>query len=226
MSKKQINLYAACDKAIKAMNRENLELFGRLKMLNFEKEKSIIKEVTYVYGASRKRARKRYYEIGFEAYLLGMTLCGIETKRAHAMAEKAIDEEWVDAILEQTDFLTLYRFNSESERKCQRLIEALAVSEDRDFEVNKALRLWSQQLGQYAINVTDYAVIQAYEDAGIEFVEWVTQEDERVCNECYALNGQVFRIDSVPPKVHYGCRCMFRPRQDIEQDPESETAET
>ena len=204
----EVNIYEACDKAIQAMNREIVEDFGRLKMAKFD-QVSIIRTVMKVYRESAKRARKRYYGIGFEAYLLGLHMCHVEPKKAHRMAEKVITGEWVDDVLSQTDFVTLYRFDNETERKAYRLAEALEETPDRNREIDKAMKAWSQQLGQYCINFTDYAVIQAFEDAGVEFVEWVSRKDTRVCNECYARNGQIFRIDEIPAK-HWNCRCTFR----------------
>lgn len=208
--KKEVNIYAACDKAIKAMDRENLEAFGQLKMAKWD-EVNVIRTVVTVYRAATKRARKRYYEVAFEAYLLGMAMCDIEAKKAQRMAEKAITKEWVDRMLTETDLLTLYRFDTEMERKAYRLAEALEASNDRDFEINKALRFWSQQLGQYAINATDYAVLDAFMDAGVKEVEWVSERDDRVCNECHSYDGQIFKIDEVPVKPHWGCRCHLRP---------------
>lgn len=207
---KKDGYYDACDRAIKAMNRENLEMFGRLKMAKWD-QINIIRTVVDVYRKSAKKARKRYWEVAFEAYVYGMYLCGMEVKDAQKKAEKSITMKWVDEVLEQTDIVTLYRFDTETERKAYRLAETLEVAQDRDYEINKALRYWSQQLGQFSISVTDQAVIQAFIDYGLELAEWETAEDERVCNECYALNGQVFRITEVPPKPHYGCRCRFRP---------------
>ena len=174
-------------------------------------EVNVIREVLSVYRQSAKRAKKRYYGIGFEAYLLGLYMCHVKPKKAHEMAEKAITNEWVDRILEETDFVTLYRFDSETERKAYRLAEALEASENRNKEIDKAARYWSQQLAQYALNFTDYAVIQAFQDAGIRMVEWLTVEDERRCSECYALHGQVFYVDEVPRKPHWGCRCRVKP---------------
>lgn len=201
--------YEPCDRAIKAMNRENVKDFGRMKLAKWDKL-NVIREVTTLYTESAKRARKKYYEIAFEVYVLILLRCHVEAKKAHRMAEKAITDEWVDAVLNETDFVTLYRFNTETERKAQRLVEALAGTENRDYEIDKALRLWSMQLGQYAINFTDYAAVQAFEDAGVEMVQWISQHDERVCTECHALDGQVFRIDEIPRKPHWGCRCFWR----------------
>lgn len=216
-----VNIYEACDKAIKVMNRELVEDFGRLKSAKFD-QISIIRTVMKIYRECVKRAKKRYYGIGFEAYLLGLYMCDVDPKKAHRMAEKAITAEWIDDILEQTDFVTMYRFDTESERKAYRLAEALEVPENRNAEIDKAMRYWSQQLGQYAINVTDYAMVQAFEDAGADYVEWITAEDEKVCNECYSLNHQFFRIDEIPRKPHWGCRCRLKPVFRMEEVTESE----
>jgi SPP1 gp7 family putative phage head morphogenesis protein len=47
----------------------------------------------------------------------------------------------------------------------------------------------------------------------VEKVEWLSAtEDDRVCDECEALNGQIFDIDSVPEiPVHPNCRCCTAP---------------
>jgi SPP1 gp7 family putative phage head morphogenesis protein len=204
-----VNYYAPCDVAIKAMNREIVEDFGRLKMSKWD-EVNIIRTVTTVYRTEVKKARKRYWEVAYEAYILGTILLEIEGDRARRMADKSITMEWVDKILDETDFVTLYRFNSEAERKSYRLAEQLEVGPDRNSLIDKATKEWSRQIGQYAINFTDYAVIQAFIDAGIEEVEWLTVEDERRCSKCKARHGMVYRIDEIPPK-HYGCRCRLKP---------------
>lgn len=207
---RKVDYYGACDKAIQAMNRQNLEAFGQLKMAKWD-EINVIRTVVKVYRESARRAKRRYYEVAFEAYLLMMALCEVEPKKAHRLAEKAITDEWVDKVLSETDFVTLYRFDSETERKAYRLAETLEVAADRDYEIDKALRYWSQQIGQYAINMTDYAMIQALEDAGAEYAEWVDMHDEKVCHECGSLDGQVFRLDEIPAKPHFGCRCRLMP---------------
>lgn len=207
----KINVYGACDKAIKAMNRTIVEEFGRLKMSRWD-EIHVIRTVAAVYNNSQKRARKRYYEVAFEGYLLYLVMLGEEHKKAHQMAEKAITEEWVDEILAEVDPVTMYRFDTETERKAYRLAEALEVSPERNREIDKAMKEWSRQIGQYAINVTDYAGMQALKDYGVEEVEWVTAEDERVCGKCKAYDGMVFSIDDVPVKPHYGCRCVIVPK--------------
>ena len=207
---KDVNIYGACDNAIRAMNRMNVEAFGRLKMAKWD-EIHVIRTVAAVYRTSTEQAKKRYYEVGFEAYLLAMAICGMDPRKAQEMAETSITEEWVLNILTRVDPLTRYRFDTETERKAYRLAETLEVAPDRSREIDTALRYWSQQLSQYAINVTDYAVAQAFMDAGVERVVWVTVPDERRCHECAEIDGEEYDIDKIPPKPHLGCRCRLMP---------------
>ena len=205
-----VDYYGACDRAIRSMNRSNVEAFGRLKLAKWD-DVNVIREVKALYRKSAKEAKKRYYEVAFEAYLLMLALCGVSAKKAQQMAEKSVTDEWVDGVMTETDFVTLYRFDTEAERKAYRLAETLAVPENRNAEIDKALRIWSRQLGQYAINFTDYAMIMAMDDAGAEAAQWVTMQDERVCGECRHLDGRIFRLDEIPAKPHWGCRCRLRP---------------
>ena len=205
-----VNYYGPCDEVIKAMNKAIVELFGRLKATNWEKA-NIIRTVAGVYRDCAKKARRRYWEMSFEAYILAMMFLKEDEKKAQQMAEKSITMDWVDEVLESTDYLTLYRFNSETERKAYRLAEQLEVSTDRNRLIDKAMKEWSRQIGQYAINFTDYAVIQAFEDARIETVRWLTVPDERRCSSCGALDGKEFDIHEIPTKPHYGCRCRLVP---------------
>ena len=98
-----VNYYAPCDVAIKAMNREIVEEFGRLKMSKWD-DINVIRTVVSLYRKSAKKARKRYWEVAYEAYILGMILAEVDTKEARKMADKSITMEWVDQILDETNF--------------------------------------------------------------------------------------------------------------------------
>ena len=220
------NYYKAADRAIKRMDRDNLKAFNRLKATDFEKS-AIVRTVKGLYRKQRRKARKEYLKVGMEAYIFALWLADeeISEREAEKMAEKAVTEAWIDDILGETDFVTLYRFDSETERKAQRLLEGLAVvsgdeyTEDagravrftRNDLIDQALRQWVKQLAQYAINVTDYAMMQAYEDIGIEEVMWEDAEDQRVCAECHSRDGKVYRLEDLPPKPHGNCRCKVYP---------------
>ena len=212
--------YDAADRMIMDVNRISLAEFGKLRGMDLSDLRSVM-TIGRVYKYLLKVVRKRAYEVGYESYLLGLAACGISGREAYQMAEHAINDEWADMIVHETDLVTLYRFDSETERKAGRLIEALAaigtIRADTGYvtsptaEIDRALKAWSRQVGQFAIWVTDSAVRKAYLNAGVKKVAWVTRQDERVCQECGGLDGKVFPIDEVPPKPHWGCRCWLRP---------------
>lgn len=51
-----------------------------------------------------------------------------------------------------------------------------------------------------------------HEAAGITVVEWMTMEDERMCNQCGALDGKPFLLSKLPNQpLHPNCRCTHIP---------------
>lgn len=203
-------IYDNADKAIRAMNRQNLKEFGKLKLAKWD-ELNVVRTVGKTYDDSVRMAKKRYYEIAFEAFIVAMLEARIDNKDATRKAEEVITNDWILDMLEEVDPVTLYAFLPETERKKQRLIEALAVATNRNAEIDKALRYWTQQIGQYADSSVFYARLEAFMQAGVSKVMWVIQDDDRVCEECEDLNGQIFDIDAVPPPPHWGCRCYLVP---------------
>lgn len=202
-------IYDNADKAIRAMNRQNLKEFGKLKLAKWD-ELNVVRAVRKTYDDSVRMAKRRYYEIAFEAFIVAMLEAKVRNEEATRKAEEVITNDWILDMLEEVDPVTLYAFLPETERKKQRLIEALAVATNRNAEIDKALRYWTQQIGQYADNSVFLARLEAFREAGIEQVVWVTQADDRVCEDCDALNGQIFDIDAVPVPPHWGCRCTLR----------------
>lgn len=217
-------VYESCDRAIKTMNRKILKEFSALKLADFD-NLNVIGTVRKMYRKLSKQAEKEYMKVAHDAYIYGMLMCDMDEKEAIREAKKEITKEWVMDILDRTDFVTLYRFSSETERKADRLIEAIAIVKsadergaalrsmrfNRNDQIDSAMRLWSKQVGQYAINVTDYAILQAFEDAGIEEAEWETETDQRVCSYCHSLSGKRYKLDEFPSKPHINCRCTAKP---------------
>lgn len=196
--------YDAADKAIKSINRENLKLFGRLKIrLMKTDELSIIRAVGDTYDDSIRMAERQLLECARLAYLAAMQESG-KRKR------NPIDRDWLIEFLMTADPVTLYKFLPEAERKKARLTEALAATTERAKEVDKNLREWTRQIGQAAIGVTDAATIRAFKDAGVTQVQWVTEKDGRVCGTCHDMDGNVYDIDKIPAKPHPNCRCRIR----------------
>lgn len=59
----------------------------------------------------------------------------------------------------------------------------------------------------------DEEIAAAAEEAELALVQgwrWQTLEDDRVCPECLALNGQVFDFEDSGPPLHPRCRCFPR----------------
>lgn len=204
------DLYAAADRAIKSMNRENLKAFGRLKLAKWD-EINVVRSVGTVYDESAALARKRYLEIAKGAYIRAMVEAGKTRKEAERDAWEDITMLWLLGLLKDVDPVMMYSFATETERKKQRLVEALSVAENKNQEIDRALRAWTVQVAQFADNAVYRARIDAFRAAGIESVMWVSQRDNRVCSDCDDLDGEIFPIDEVPPPQHPHCRCQVVP---------------
>ena len=202
------DLYSGADRAIREMNRRNLKAFNGLKLAKWD-ELNVIRKVDDVYNDSIRTAERKYYEVAIEAYIVALLEAEVNVKEAHRMADEEIDIMWVLGMLDDVDPVTGYNFYTEAERKKARLMETLSVTNNRNQEIDRALRYWTVQVGQYADNSVYRARLQAFKDAGVKRVKWVTQKDERVCEECEELDEQIFPIDKVPPPQHIHCRCIL-----------------
>lgn len=205
-----MSIYDGADQAIREMNRRNLKSFNRLKLAKWD-EINLVRAVSHVYDESSRLARQKYYEIAAEAFIVAAYQAKVEPRRAAELADDIITVAWVMGILDRVDPVTLYAFTSETERKKERLIEALSAAQNRNYEIDKALRYWTAQVAQYATTTVDEAVIAAFRAAGVEKVVWHTAQDEKVCNDCEPLDGREFSINEIPVKPHWGCRCELEP---------------
>lgn len=203
-------IYRGADEAIRLMNRRNLKAFGRLKLANFD-EITLVRAVSEVYEGAIEDAKQRYYEIAVDAYIAALYLSGMDIREATGMADRRITRDWVEEMLEEVDYVMMYRFIDEAERKKARLIEALSVAPNKQKEIQKALKYWAFQIGQFAITFVDAARLMGFKDGGIEEVMWNTERDEKVCEICNDLDGKIFPIDKAPHKQHPNCRCYLTP---------------
>ena len=204
-------MYQKCDETIKYLNRVIQREFKRLRLLSID-ELNIMRTCKAVYTKTSKEAKKRYRDLAYDAYLYALFLCGMKdrTSKAKKWRDKRLDK-WLKKFLDTPDPVTKYSFDPETERKYQRTAEALIATEIDKKEIDKAMRYWSQQLGQYSIDVVDASTLEAYKEAGVEKVMWITARDERVCTECGARDRKIYPINAVPPKPHWNCRCTLRP---------------
>ena len=132
--------------------------------------------------------------------------------------EEADDMEvqlWFAKLIDQPDPVTHYIFFPESDRKRARLIEGIysvVTLQEKKKELDKAERYIAKQLTQTADDYTMSTLIEALKAAGVKEVEWVTEHDERVCEECGPRDGVIYPIDKVPLiPAHYNCRCIIIP---------------
>ena len=193
-------MYNYTDKVIRYMKKRFIRLFSNYKQKTSFDELNVIQ--------SSKALYDELLQITEECLLL-------IAKRAYAdhggKVIGAITTAWLLDWLNDYDPVTKYVFAHEVERKCARFAESIIASTNKAAEIDIALRYWSNMVAQYAISVTDWAVLQAYLDAGVEQVIWVTVKDERRCKECRERHDQIYDIEKVPPKPHIGCRCYLLP---------------
>lgn len=121
----------------------------------------------------------------------------------------------VGVLLTQYNPVTEYVYNNEVRRKRERLMEALMAAPNRNARraaLNKAAKLWFAQAREYTDITVEDARLRAFEDAGIEKVRYMAEDDEHTCHECREMNGKVYPIEEAPdlPR-HYHCRCWLEP---------------
>lgn len=172
-----------------------------------------------IYTILKKLNRKCFEDIMeyvyYRAYLEAREETGPGSKQEGR--KKKLDGKWLDRFLKEYNPVTKYVYEHEVERKQARFFEAVVADKEADdrHELEKdyktARNLWKKQAKQYFVDVEDASTRQAYKDAGVERVMWITEEDDRVCGECAARHGLIFPIDRVPDKPHYNCRCRLKP---------------
>lgn len=206
-------VYSHADRVLREMNRSNLRMFDTLKLMPTD-ELNVIRFVQSTYQAARRKAKKRFLDVALLAYIDALVEAGMSRREAQLQAKRIITDDWLYLLLESEDRVTGYRFTEETDRKAQRLSGDIAVAPNAMMaSIDKALRSWARQLGQYAITVTDAARMQAFRDGNSDIVVWNTEHDSKVCAYCQSLDGKEFPRDSAPGKAHYNCRCYYTPKR-------------
>ena len=194
-------MYEYTDTIINAMNKRFMRIMERLKgrLASLDEISVLLREanstIAALDDATRtmllKAAKKAYRDAGGEMDL--------------------IDVLWLTDFLKALSPVTKYAYVNEVERKRSRFFEGLAATDRDSKELKTALRLWSHMAGEYALEATDAAVLEAYRERGIKKVRWVTEMDDRECSVCAGRNDNIYPIQNVPPKPHWGCRCILVP---------------
>lgn len=187
-------MYEYLDQVLKRLVRQIYDAFQRFRRLPSD-ELNILSTTQDLYAELE--------EINAEAYSLIATYY----YRMESRTVNSLDRLWLDGVLRTPSEVMKYSYDSETTRKRDRLLEALIATKGSVAEIDKAMRYWTQMTGWFAVEVADKATAQAREDIGIEEVMWCSEHDNKVCDHCWKLNGQVFHADAVPPKPHPNCRC-------------------
>ena len=79
-------------------------------------------------------------------------------------------------------------------------------------EFNVSYRVADRLIRTEASHIFNTASIERYEEAGVEQVEVLIEDDEKICDDCLALDGKIFDIDKAPTlPIHPNCRCCYVP---------------
>ncbi len=131
--------------------------------------------------------------------------------------ETEIDREWLVGVLAGYNLVTGYLYNREADRKRLRLNEQILTAREygnrQMFQesLRRSANLWWTQTTQYGISVVDEATIKGFKDMGVKRVQWIAADDEKTCPTCGARDNNIYHINKIPPKPHYGCRCYVVP---------------
>ena len=202
---------AAAAKITSRMHRE----FRQNRLAHFD-EMNIVgvkKHVAKLYKNTEKIIRNEflailnplYQEIYDEALALGFD-----------GKPEELDEGWIEEFFEEYNPVTKYVFKNELVRKEARLFEDLVATvgtpaADKMQSYRTAENLLKRQITQYGIELEDAVTKVAFRDAGVEKVMWVTEDDDKTCEICIPLDGEIFPLKEAPPKQHYHCRCYLIP---------------
>lgn len=197
------NPYRLSDKALEILMERAVKRFEAAKsdasVAEFD-ELTVLSVVRDLYEELRRDNEEIFLELAQKCY---------EDSVPHGDDKPGYD--WLLALLLAYDPVTKYVYQNEVDRKRERLAEALNASPEKAKEFLVALGLWTKMTGQYADTVTYQSAMKAYKDAGIKFVRWVSEQDDRRCDICKQRHGKIYPIDHVPAKPHWGCRCHVFP---------------
>lgn len=193
--------YTTTDKVINYLNKQYLKLFRRARGITDFDELNVIEMSHEIYDEALRVTRQEMTRLADTVY----------KRYRKNPGDSELGMVWVLALMAAYNPVTKYIYDNEAERKRARFAESLIAGETPAEDVERSLRLWVAQNKQLAEDVTFDALIQAYEDDGIEDVEWVTHKDDLRCAECKSRDGKIYPISEVPSKPHMRCRCYVRP---------------
>ena len=181
----ETNPYRLADKAIDLLNSRAVKRFEDAKDEAAQKgfdELNVLEVTRTLYDQLRKDNQDVFLELAQERY-----------QEAEPHGEKPPDLAWLLALL------------------AAYTAEGINSSTAKVTEFRRGLHYWADLTATHGDIVTDESALKAYRDARVKRVRWVTAGDEKVCETCRERNGKIYSINSIPPKPHRRCRCVYEP---------------
>lgn len=199
----ETNPYRLADKAIDLLNSRAVKRFEDAKDEAAQKgfdELNVLDVTRTLYDQLRKDNQDVFLELAQERY-----------QEAEPHGEKPPDLAWLLALLAAYNAVTKVIYDNDVDRKRQYTAEGINSSTAKVTEFRRGLHYWADLTATYGDIVTDESTLKAYRDARVKKVRWVTAGDEKVCETCRERNGKIYSINSIPPKPHRRCRCVYEP---------------
>ena len=197
------NPYDLTDKAIDLLNRRAVKRFEDAKdeaaQMGFD-ELNVLEVTRTLYQDLARDNQKIFLELAQERY-----------QETEPHGEELPDLAWLLALLAAYNAVTKVIYDNDVDRKRQYTAEGINSSTAKVTEFRRGLHYWANLTATYGDIVTDESTLKAYRDAGVKKVRWVTAGDEKVCETCRERNEKIYSINSIPPKPHRRCRCVFEP---------------
>ena len=195
--------YALTDLATELLNRKAAKRFEDAKDEAAQKgfdELSVLEVTRTLYQDLARDNQEIFLELAQERY-----------QEAEPHGEEPPDLAWLLALLAAYNAVTKVIYDNDVDRKRQYTAEGINSSTAKVTEFRRGLHYWASITADYADIVTDESTLKAFRDAGVRRVRWVTAGDEKVCETCRERNAKVYSINSIPPKPHRRCRCVYEP---------------
>lgn len=189
--------YSYTDLVISVLRKRAMREFENFKLASFD-ELNVLSKSIALYEKLYEETKKMFL------LLMKNTCLKVGGK------EDDLDEEFLLAFLAEYNSITEYKFDNEVDRKRARFEESIISKESLD-PANKALRLWSNMISEYAVEFTDRVAIEEYKKYGVNYLQWITNIDGKECEVCRERHKKIYHLNKFPEKPHIGCRCKGVP---------------
>lgn len=209
-------MYRYLDKLLEIEKKKIRTEFNRVSVMGFDELNVVNTRTTTqsIYDNFLSDNESLYLKAAKDAYKNAVSVAKAD---GYDGVETEVDGDWLVGMLAGYNLVTGYLYNKEADRKRLRLNEQILTAREYSnrtmFQnsLRKAANLWWTQTTQYGISAVDEATIKGFKDMGVKEVRWIAADDEKTCLICGARDNKIYKLNKIPPKPHYGCRCYVVP---------------